>query len=77
MPFMITKDHIENIPQPQPTEEQKKKMPHRFRLYDDDGELCSQGISSNDSSFAPLDEYGVDYGCTEIKYLTNGIWETL
>lgn len=43
-------------------------MPHRFRVCDDDGVTYFWGISSNDSSFAPLDMVGVDYGCTYIEY---------
>lgn len=75
--FIITKDFIEDTNRPAITEDQKKKMPHKFRLFDDDGELYFEGYSSNSSSFCPLDEYGIDYGCTEIKYFEKGKWEVL
>lgn len=50
-----------------------------FRLLDDDGEIYAYGKSTNDSSFAPLDRYMYDYGCTEIQYKnkTTGQYETL
>lgn len=56
---------------------------HWFRMYDDDGELYFEGIllgndESEEEGFAPLDDYGTpDSGCTEIRYYTNGKWETL
>lgn len=75
--FIITKDFIEGTNRPAITEDQKKKMPHKFRLFDDDGELYFEGYSSNSSSFRPLDEYGIDYGCTEIKYFEKDKWEVL
>lgn len=57
-------------------------LPYQFRMYDDDKELCFEGYSSNDDSeaaFNPLDEYGVAFGCTEIRYLNikTNEWETL
>lgn len=57
------------------------KMPYKFRLYDDDGNLYYEGYSDDNSSekaFAPLDDYGMpNDGCTEIRYLENGKFETL
>ena len=52
---------------------------HSFRLLDDDGEVYAYGKSTNGSSFAPLDRYMPDYGCTEIQYKNQvtGIYETL
>ena len=45
------------------------KATHRFRLYDDDNELYFEGVSTSDSSFAPLDSYGMPgFGCTSIRY---------
>ena len=46
---------------------------------DDDGEIYAYGKSTNDSSFAPLDRYMYDYGCTEIQYKNKetGKYETL
>lgn len=50
-----------------------------FRLLDDDGEIYAYGKSTDDSSFAPLDRYMYDYGCTEIQYKNKitGKYETL
>lgn len=43
-------------------------LPHRFSLFDDDGECYYQGRTDDDSSFAPLDDFGQQYaGCTEIR----------
>lgn len=52
---------------------------YRFRLLDDDGIVYAYGISTDDSSFAPLDRYMYDYGCTEIQYRNQetGEYETL
>lgn len=41
----------------------------KFRLLDDDGYIYAYGYSTSDSSFAPLDRYMPDYGCTEIQYM--------
>lgn len=50
-----------------------------FRLLDDDGEIYAYGKSTDNSSFAPLDRYMYDYGCTEIQYKNKitGKYETL
>jgi len=53
----------------------KHKYP--FRLYDDDGELCYEGLSAENDSFEPLDEEQPNSGVTEIHYLNNGKWEQL
>lgn len=52
---------------------------YRFRLLDDDGEIYAYGVSTNNSSFAPLDRYEYNYGCTEIQYKNpvTGKYETL
>ena len=49
-------------------EKLKPKMIHHFRCCDDDGITYFWGVCSNDSSFAPLDCVGEDYGCTYIEY---------
>ena len=56
-----------------------KRLDFKFRLLDDDGEIYAYGYSDNDSSFAPLDRYQPDYGCTEIQYKNpkTGVYETL
>ena len=44
-------------------------LPHKFLMLDDDKELYFEGVSNDDSSFDPLDDFGMpDYGCTDIKY---------
>lgn len=55
------------------------KMPYRFRCCDDDGITYFWGVCSTDSSFAPLDEVGVAYGCTYIEYknVATGCYEAL
>ncbi len=59
-------------------EEAKKKCTHAFRMLDDDSEVYYHGKSSCNSSFSPLDDFGMpNAGCTEIQYLENGKWETL
>ena len=58
------------------------KMIHRFKIYDDDGELYYEGRATNQSyenAFEPLDWAMANAGCTEIKYQNNETkkWETL
>ncbi len=56
----------------------KENCTHKFRMFDDDGELYYVGFSDDSSSFEPLDDFGMpNAGCTEIQYLENGKWETL
>jgi hypothetical protein len=59
----------------------EKDLTQQFRMYDDDGVLCYEGRSTDSESedaFRPLDELGTpDAGCTEIRYLRGGDWETL
>lgn len=52
---------------------------YNFRLLDSDGVIYAYGVSTNDSSFAPLDRYEYAYGCTEIQYKNpkTGKYETL
>lgn len=46
---------------------------YRFRLLDDDRIPYYYGVSTNDSSFGPLDSYGApNAGCTRIEYLIPG-----
>ncbi len=52
-------------------------LKYMFRLLDDDKETYFLGYCEKDSSFAPLDDYGASYGCTEIQYKVNGRWTTL
>ncbi|NBQ52014.1 MAG: hypothetical protein EBU49_00315 [Proteobacteria bacterium] len=44
-----------------------------FRLYDDDGILYYQGRyfgldGDEEMAFGPLDDYGINAGCTELRY---------
>ena len=88
--WMITKDYI-SISSPaegvgmydiaKSSSQNVEEMPYKFKLYDDDGELYFEGISSDresEDAFDPLDWAQADSGCTEIRYLQdNGKWETL
>jgi hypothetical protein len=62
-------------------ETQTAEIKHRFRLVDDDGAIYYEGLSDDCDSpcaFAPLDDFGRGFaGCTEIHYLTNGVWRCL
>jgi len=44
----------------------------RFSMYDDDGDLCYEGIFVGDddaTGFEPLEDFGMpNAGCTEIRY---------
>ncbi len=53
------------------------KLVYKFRVLDDDDEVYFVGLSSSNSSFAPLDDIGGAYGCTAIQYLENGKWTFL
>ncbi len=79
--WVITKDHISDGADEGVGSRYYKKgirLPHRFKMYDDDGELYYEGLSSDKDVFNPLDDFGMpNAGCTEIKYLTDGKWETL
>lgn len=48
-----------------------------FRLVDADGEVYFYGRTNDNSSFAPLDDWGDHFGATSIEYLNNGVWEEL
>jgi hypothetical protein len=49
--------------------ERTDKHKYKFRLYDDDGELCYKGLCVTNNSFYPLDEEQPNSGVTEIHYL--------
>lgn len=55
------------------------KCRNQFKMYDDDDELYFEGLSGNGSSFDPIDDFGVGFGCTYIKYknIDTGKWEVL
>lgn len=56
-------------------------LPHRFQLFDDDGNVYYEGRSSSaddDDAFDPLDWAESDSGCTYIEYQqADGTWEIL
>lgn len=57
-----------------------RPLPHKFRMKDDDDEIYYYGRSSSDSSFAPLDDFGMpNAGCTSIEYYNaeHKKWEVL
>lgn len=49
---------------------------HRFKMTDADGNLYYKGYCDDDSSFAPLDEFGVGAGAVDIYYYNKG-WKLL
>ncbi|MBP2657189.1 MAG: hypothetical protein H6Q69_221 [Firmicutes bacterium] len=46
-----------------------RELLYKFRMKDDGGIIYYYGVSSSDSSFAPLDDFGMpNAGCTMIEY---------
>ena len=72
--WIILNDFIEDgeaegtvsFPYDIPASEIVEKLPIRFNLYDDDGELYFSGRMQVED-FNPLCEFGAGYGCTEIR----------
>jgi hypothetical protein len=62
-------------------EEADFKLCHRFRLLDDDGLVCAEGLANScddQTAFDPLDDYGEGmWGCTTIEYFVEGVWRRL
>lgn len=81
MSWRITYDHIEDRAYLLGEGSFEGKQKFAFRLYDDDGNLCNSGVSSDrdsEEAFEPLDFAEGAYGCTRIDYLQDdGEWETL
>ena len=81
--WTITKDHINSdhcaVGIQGGRYQVKPKPAEDFRLYDDDGNLYFEGkIEGIYSGFEPLDDYGMGaYGCTAIRYLSEGKWITI
>lgn len=83
MAFVITNIHFDELNEfekkllvkHQAIKNEKHKF--KFRMFDDDGILYFEGLSSVSNTFVPLDDLGVSYGCTEIHYLINGKFEQL
>lgn len=60
----------------------KSKCNKRFRVLDDDGIPYFWGYATtndDERAFQPLDEVGIDYGCTYIEYYNSETkeWEEL
>jgi hypothetical protein len=60
----------------------EKAVKTKFRLLDDDGHIYFYGEydgvnESEQKAFAPLDQWGEAFGCTELQYKENGEWKTL
>lgn len=71
MQWIITKDHIGDLDEKTRVgygnyKGEPNNLSIRFKLYDDDGELCYEGRCSEED-FAPLDWAMNDAGCTEMK----------
>ncbi len=49
----------------------------RFRLLDGDGNIYFEGVASVGEEFQPLDDFGREYGCTQIDYLEEANWKEL
>ena len=81
--WQITYDHLENKAVDVKSRNFKPgtNLTEKFKMYDDDGNLCYSGFSDDSESedgFAPLDDYGTpNVGCTYIEYWRNGKWEIL
>lgn len=85
MSWKVTYDHIDEVAclfgNGTLKDEPRFQPRFQFRLYDDDGNLCFSGISTDrdsEEAFEPLDFAEGAYGCTRIDYLQDdGEWETL
>jgi hypothetical protein len=53
-------------------------LPHRFRMIDGDGVPYYEGLSDDDNSFDPLDDFGTgNGGAASIEYFVQGTWQQL
>lgn len=62
------------------TSEQIKNHPEavKFRMLDDDGEICYYGYILGDNYLAPLDDFGTpNAGCTSIEVYQYGKWQAV
>lgn len=85
--WVITLDIAERVCEKSRPEQVKRikadGFTEHFKMYDSEGHLHYTGylnpdlVDSNKGWYRPLDEYGFKSGCTEIKYKTNGKYETL
>lgn len=74
--YIITHNRIEGCKPVQVTDIVREKYPIRFRLFDGDGELYISGRMQG-YDFEPLDDIGVCYGCTELRFYKDGEWVVL
>ena len=77
--FLITRDELDNVVyQVEGHGFNKETATTKFRLFDDDGELCYSGILTDDDDAAAqtyaLQWGAYDSGCTTIKVLRDGVW---
>jgi hypothetical protein len=83
--WIITKDYVEKgyavgKCSTNYEKENHDKLIHKFRMLDDDNNVYYHGLSNNDSSFSPLDNFGQpNAGCSYIQYQNpiTKVWETL
>jgi hypothetical protein len=91
--WKITKDNVDNglsvgrtssdFNETKWNEQKKNGEVTKFRLLDDDGEIYFYGEydglnGSETKAFAPLDQWGAAFGCTELQFRNEeGEYETL
>lgn len=49
----------------------------KFRLLDGDRNIYFEGLANRNDSFAPLDFFGSEYGCTDLQFFENGKFVSL
>ena len=74
MGYIITQHVLNSGKRLERTEEETKKFPFAFRIYDGDGVLYFRGYSKIIGHDA-LDDLQNSYGATEIHYKTDLGWE--
>lgn len=58
-------------------QEINSKHKFKFRLLDGDRNIYFEGVASRSDSFAPLDFFGIDFGCTDLQYFEFGKYISL
>lgn len=53
------------------------RFKYKFKMLDSDRKVYFKGLATSTDSFAPLDDLGELYGCTDIKYFEGGRWVSL
>lgn len=72
-PSSISKEHVEQL---------RHGEGHKFRMEDDDGNVCYEGRfvgePGTEEAFGPLDDFGTpNAGCTNIYYWVDNQWSLL